>query len=77
MVDACNIGPQGQARRRKMGLMALVAAGVLSGFLIAFQADVWMRLLVFPLFLGGFVSLLQAERKVCVMHAYHKTVEEE
>lgn len=71
--EVCNIGPQEMAKRKKIGFVLLILAGFASGILIALNSPLYTRLLVFPLFMGGFVSLLQAQRKVCVYHAWKKT----
>lgn len=70
---ACNIGPSEIKKRQKIGFLLIIIAGFTSGFLIATDAPTLSRLVVFPLFMGGFVSLLQAARKVCVYHAWKKT----
>ncbi|MEK6902951.1 MAG: hypothetical protein AABX02_05195 [archaeon] len=75
--DACNIGLKGQKRRERVGMLFLVLAGFTSAILIAFQIPSLYRVIVFPLFGVGFISLLQAARKVCVMNAYKKTIEME
>ncbi len=74
-MDACNIGPKGQARRRWIGYVLLILAGVLTGYFLANQTPIIYRIIVFPFFAGGFISLLQAERKVCVWNAHRKMVE--
>lgn len=73
--QVCNIGPNGQKRRKWIGNLLLVVAGILSGFFIATHAPAWERVLVFPFFAAGFISLLQAQTKVCVTNAMKKTVE--
>ena len=75
--EACNIGPQGQARRRAHGMFFLVVAGVIGGWVIAFDSPLLHKLVVFPFFLAGFISLLEARRKVCVIRAAGKTAERE
>ncbi len=70
---ACNIGPKSISMRKRTGMLLIIIAGFTSGFLIATDAPTVSRLVVFPLFMAGFVSLLQAARKVCVYHAWKKT----
>ena len=69
----CNIGPKSISTRKRTGMLLIIIAGFVSGFLIATDAPTVSSLVVFPLFMGGFVSLLQAARKVCVYHAWKKT----
>lgn len=71
--EACNIGPKEIAKRKKIGFVLLILAGFASGILIALHTPLYLRLLVFPIFLSGFVSLLEAQRKVCVYYAWKKT----
>ncbi len=71
---ACNIGPENQKRRRWIGYVSLVIAGLLSGYFIAAQTPALYRMIVFPFFLVGFLGLLQAETKVCVTNAFQKKV---
>lgn len=70
---ACNIGPNEIKKRQTIGLALIVVAGFSSGMLVAVHAPWYFRIAVFPLFMGGFVSLLQAQKKVCVYHAWKKT----
>ncbi len=56
-------------------MLFLVLAGFTSALLIAFNVPTIFRLIVFPLFGIGFLSLLQAARKVCVTNAYKKTAQ--
>lgn len=72
---ACNIGPQNQKWRKNVGMILLVFAGFVSAFMIAFDVPTLQRIVVFPLFAGGFISLLQAARKVCVTNALQKKVQ--
>lgn len=71
--EACNIGAQGIARRKRTGTILIIIAGFVSGYLLATHAPLASRIIVFPIFMAGFVSLLQAARKVCVYHAWKKT----
>ncbi len=73
---ACNIGPKGQERRRLRGIFFLIVAGIISGWVIAFDSPFLHRLLVFPFFLAGFIGLLEARRKVCIIRAATKTAGE-
>ncbi len=62
---ACNIGPAEIARRRRSGVAALAAAGLLAVALVAVDAPPSARWLVaFPL-AGGAVGLLQARFRFC------------
>lgn len=72
---ACNIGSSGVEKRKRIGMILLIIAGFVSGYLISTHAPWSMRIIVFPLFVGGFVSLLESARKVCVYHSWKKTVE--
>ncbi|MFH0970295.1 MAG: hypothetical protein V1776_02425 [Candidatus Diapherotrites archaeon] len=72
-----NIGPEKRKRKKWVGYILLVTGGVMSGFFIAVHAEWWIRLIVFPLYLGGFLELLQAKTGVCMRHAYMKTTGEE
>ena len=72
----CNIGDKGQKRRRMLGIFLLAAAGMLSGFSIAWDFPAWQRLVVFPFFAIGFIALLESQQKVCVLNAYTGKVEE-
>lgn len=74
--NVCNIGDKGQKRRRMIGIFMLALAGMLSGFLIAFDVEMWQRIVVFPFFAGGFIALLESQQKVCVLNAYMGKVEE-
>ncbi|MDP2666079.1 MAG: hypothetical protein Q8P05_01090 [Candidatus Diapherotrites archaeon] len=69
------IGPTGIKRRRSIGLVSLVIAGVLSGYLVAFSFDALARVIVFPFFLVGFISLLEAQKGVCVVQPFQKKTE--
>ncbi|MBM3282192.1 MAG: hypothetical protein FJY86_02530 [Candidatus Diapherotrites archaeon] len=71
--EVCNIGPQEIKKRQKIGFVLIIIAGFTSGMLIALHVQPVMRLIVFPIFAAGFVSLLQAQKKVCVHHAWKKT----
>lgn len=66
----CNIGDKGAQRRRMIGIFCLAVAGMLSGFMIAWHLPLLTRLIVFPFFAAGFVSLLESQQKVCVLNAY-------
>jgi hypothetical protein len=76
-MNACNIGPKAQSRRKWIGCALIVVAGILTGYFLAHETPSMYRIIVFPFFAGGFISLLQAERKVCVWNAHQKTVEAE
>ncbi len=71
--SVCNIGPQSIAQRKRTGTILIIIAGFVSGYLLATHAPLVSRIIVFPIFMAGFVSLLQAARKVCVYHAWKKT----
>ncbi len=71
--EVSNIGHNAIQKRQKMGAILLVIAGFLSGFLIAMDTPFFARIIVFPFFAGGFISLIQAHRKVCVYNAWKKT----
>lgn len=73
--EVCNIGPQNIKRRQTIGMVLLILAGFTSAILVAFNVPTILRIIVFPLFAIGFISLLQAARKVCVTNAYKKTVQ--
>ncbi len=74
-MDPCNIGPKAQQRRRWIGYILVIMAGLLTGYFMANHTPLIYRIIVFPFFAGGFISLLQAERKVCVWNAHQKIVE--
>ena len=58
-----NIGPRGQASRRRFGVIALAGAALLVALLIAFDAPKASRVLAFvPLWLGA-LGLFQARDK--------------
>lgn len=63
---ACNIGPEEIARRRRGGLTGVGLALVLGIVLVAIDAPIWLRLLVFPPLAGGLISLEQVRRHFCV-----------
>jgi hypothetical protein len=49
-----NIGPRGQQRRLRLGIMALVAAALLGGVLFGLEAPRGWRLVLFlPLWIAG------------------------
>ncbi len=73
--NVCNIGPDGVARRKRMGTILIIIAGFVSGFLMATHAPIVSRLVVFPIFMAGFVSLLESARKVCVLNSWRKITE--
>ena len=62
----CNIGPEEIARRRRGGLTGIGIAVAIGLVLVALEAPVWTRVLVFPFLAGGLVSLEQARRHFCV-----------
>jgi hypothetical protein len=57
-----NIGPQGIARRRRQGIAALVAGGLVALGLIVLGRW-WAGLAAFPLFWAGALGVLQAREK--------------
>lgn len=63
---ACNIGPAEIARRRRAGLTGIGIALVLGVVLVAIDAPIWIRAIVFLPLAGGLVSLEQARRRFCV-----------
>jgi len=63
----------GNKEEAKNGFFTHHHRGIHQWFLIATDAPTVSRIVVFPLFMAGFVSLLQAARKVCVYHAWKKT----
>ena len=55
-----NIGPRGQRQRMRLGIIAVVAAGVLTVLLFAFDAQrLWRLACFFPLWIGA-LGFLQA-----------------
>jgi hypothetical protein len=73
MTIVCNIGPREIKKRQKIGFVLIIIAGFASGMLIALHADLILRLMVFPIFAGGFISLLEAQKKVCIYYTWKKT----
>ena len=74
MNEPCNIGPENQRKRERIGMALIIIAGLLSGFFIATRVPSLTRILVFPLFAGGFITLMEAKSKVCVWYAYRKKI---
>ena len=63
MDDDANIGPRERAKRRALGMAALVAGVALAILLAALAAPRWTRLGVFfPFWMAG-LGLLQAREK--------------
>lgn len=62
---ACNIGPAEIARRRRAGIVGLVAAGVLAVALVVLDAPTTARLLVGIPLAGGATGFLQARLRFC------------
>ena len=77
MENNCNIDTKGQQRRRMIGVFSLVLGGMLAGFAVGFHFSFLERLIVFPFFAAGFVSLLESQQRVCVVHAYLNKIEED
>ena len=67
---ACNIGSEEIAQRRRLGLLQLVAALVIAAALVAIAAPAWMRIAVWPLLAGAFVTLEQVRRRFCVAFGF-------
>jgi hypothetical protein len=66
----CNIGPAEIARRRRSGLLALVATLGLVAVLLLFHLPAVTRLLVAVPLAGGVLGLLQARFRFCVGFAF-------
>jgi len=62
---ACNIGPAEIARRRRAGIVGLVAAGVLAVALVVLDAPTTARLLIGIPLAGGASGFLQARLRFC------------
>ena len=73
--EECNIEAKGQQRRRTIGIFSLVLGGMFAGFAIGFHFTFIERLLAFPFFAAGFISLLESQQKVCVLYAYQNKTE--
>ena len=61
-----NIGPRQRRLRRVMGTWALVAALALATAAVALGWGSVVRLLLAPLFYGGFLGVLQSREHTCV-----------
>lgn len=61
-----NIGPRERRRRRVMGAWTLALATVLAVLSTALGWGAAVRLLLAPLFFGGFLGVLQAREHTCV-----------
>jgi hypothetical protein len=62
---ACNIGPAEIARRRRAGIVGLVAAGVLAVALVVLDAPTTARLLVGIPLAASAIGFLQARLRFC------------
>ena len=61
----CNIGPREIARRRRIGVAAMLTAFGLGAVIVAMDAPPIVRGVVFLPLWVGFISLEQARRKFC------------
>lgn len=61
-----NIGPRQRRLRRVMGTWTLVLALVLAAAAVALGWGTLVRLLLAPLFYGGFLGVLQSREHTCV-----------
>ncbi len=62
-----NIGRQGINRRRLVGIWALFLGVVVAVLLVVSQQPLGIRALVFIPFFFGFLGLLQASKRTCVL----------
>lgn len=63
---AANIGPRERAKRRVMGIVALVCGVGLAFLMVVLEAPRWSRALVFfPVWLAG-LGMFQARERTCI-----------
>lgn len=63
---ATNIGPREQAKRRVMGIVALVCGVGVAFLMVVLEAPRWSRALVFfPVWLAG-LGMFQARERTCI-----------
>lgn len=65
----CNIGGREIAKRRWVGIAALIACIVIETAFVVADASRWWRLLLLPLLYVSILGFLQAHYKVCVRNA--------
>jgi hypothetical protein len=68
-----NIGPRGQRRRLLVGYATLAVGIVLAYFLLRFNVEPLLRLVLFVPFFFAYLCLFQANDKTCVFHAARGT----
>jgi ferric-dicitrate binding protein FerR (iron transport regulator) len=64
-----NIGPVGQTRRRRAGVLFLALALLLMVVLALAGVSRWWRLAIFPFLWVGALGLIQAQARTCVAFA--------
>ncbi len=68
-----NIGPKQRRKRLFMGLTVHAITIVLSAVFIHYHLGLWWKSALFIPFFMGFLGLIQAQKKVCVMYAQQST----
>lgn len=69
-VTTTNIGRRGINQRRLVGIWFLFLGVILAAILVITRVNIYVRAIAFILFFLGFLGVIQANRRTCVLLAY-------